>query len=173
SPTIFTRRITRSRGAHHRIERSRTLLPKARKCALASATRSFSVISGRQRERLVRQTLRRSRPRMYRSEPRAEPIGASRARGKRCSIQATATAIRVSKAGSLLPRIRRQHPRRHFVAVVAPQVLLGMAANQPLERAVEGAHRRFGRPRREHRFREEAIAAPPGQTLGATQQHGG
>src|SRR6266478_3650080 len=31
SPTIFTSRITRSRDPHHRIERSRTLRPKARK----------------------------------------------------------------------------------------------------------------------------------------------
>ena len=99
SPTIFTSRITRSRRPHHRIERSRTLRPKARKCALARSRRSFSVISGKQRERLIRQTLRRSRTRMYSSEPRAEPIGASRASGRKCSVQTTATAIRVSKAG--------------------------------------------------------------------------
>src|SRR5258708_3865693 len=45
-----------------------------------------------------------------------------------------------------------------------------MAANKLLQRAVERAHRRLGRPRREQRFRNEAIAAPTGQTLGATEQ---
>src|SRR5258708_7624005 len=68
-----------------------------------------------------------------------------------------------------LPAARGLNPRRHLVAVIAPHGLLGVTANQPPQTAVESPHRRLGRPRREHRFGDEAIGAPPGQTLGAAE----
>src|SRR5882672_5474675 len=96
---------------------------------------------------------------------------AKTARGRKCSSQTIPTANRVSIVRAL--SARRAHARRNLVAVVAPQVLLGAAQDEPLERAVERAHRRLRRLRSEQRLDLEAVAAPPRQPPRVAQQNRG
>src|SRR2546429_7201662 len=51
------------------------------------------------------------------------------------------------QGGLPLPGIRRQPPRRHLVAVIAPQVLLGVPTNQALQRSEERRVGKEGRSR--------------------------